>query len=166
MWGHHFLKTSLRTPAKDFRVVKPENWVSKPNSCPELGSYLGVLHPKTKSKLAKLEKWKVDIWRIVFAYEFVILHRKDHVWSSPPCNPSPESKDCRVVKPENWVGEFDIVTKLGLYVRSSHLNTMSEMTNPFSQKQQKNRVLNYDEIIYHKKEHIWCFVSEVIRFNL
>ena len=33
-------------------------------------------------------------------------------------------------------------------------------------KKKKKSVFNYYKIIYQKKWHIWCFIIEVIRFNL
>ena len=48
-----------------------------------------------------------------------------------------ETKDCRVVKPENWVSRLNSRTGLGLYVWSP--KTMSEMTKlPCGKKKKKN----------------------------
>ena len=142
MWGHPSSKTSLKTPTKDFRVVKPENWVGKLNSRSELGLYVGLLHPKTGSKLTKLEKLIFEKLGLHMRLPFFI--DKTMFGQSPPppfplvilllklkTAPSPETKNCRVVKLENWVSEFNILTELGLYVGSSHPNTMSEMTKFF-----------------------------------
>ena len=48
----------------------------------------------------------------------------------PPCNASPETKDCRVVKLENWVSKLNIYTELRLCVGLSHPKTMSRLTKP------------------------------------
>ena len=48
----------------------------------------------------------------------------------PPCHVSPNTRDCRVVRTENWVSKLNIHTELGLCVGSSHPKTMSELTKP------------------------------------
>ena len=48
----------------------------------------------------------------------------------PPCHVSPNTRDCRVVRTENWVSKLNIHTELGLCVGSSQPKTMSELAKP------------------------------------
>ena len=53
------------------------------------------------------------------------------MWGCQPSyNDSLETKNCRVVKPENWVSKLNFHTDLGLYVGSSHPKIMSKLTKP------------------------------------
>ena len=83
----------------------------------------------------------------------------------PLCNASPETRNCRVVKPENWVSKLNIRTELELCVGSSHPKTMSELTKPSCIKITKIKNKIRTRSFSHIKEHIWCFVIEVINFN-
>ena len=47
-----------------------------------------------------------------------------------------ETKDCRVVMPENWGSELSSRTGVGLYVGPSHPKTLSEMTKPWLENRQ------------------------------
>ena len=66
---------------KDYRVEKPENWVSKLNSCIGLGLYVGSSHAKTKSEMTKPSRknMKVDgrSWGI-----FKLCCKKGYIWCS------------------------------------------------------------------------------------
>ena len=57
MFGPAPLQCFLAT--KDYKVVKPENWVSKLNSSTELGLYVGSSTPKdnVKTDKAPLQSW-------------------------------------------------------------------------------------------------------------
>ena len=82
---------------------------------------------------------------------------------NPPYNASPETKDYRVVKPENWVSKLNIHTELGLCVGSSHPKTMYELTKPPCIKI-TDKIKIKIKLFSHIKEHV-CFVIEVISFN-
>ena len=79
------------------------------------------------SKKKKKKKPKKTNWGYMWGRHF---SKTRPSLVKPPCNPSPETKDCRVVKPENWVSKLNIRTELGLCVGSSHPQTMSELTKP------------------------------------
>ena len=50
--------------------------------------------------------------------------------TKPPSIGSPESKDCRVVKPGNRVCKLNFCLELALYMGLSRPKTMSELTKP------------------------------------
>ena len=87
------------------------------------------------------------------------------ILAKPPCNASPKTKDCRVVKLENWVTKLNICTELGLCVRLSHPKTVSELTKPPCIKKSRNKNKIKTKSFSHIKEHIWFFVIKVISFN-
>ena len=64
---HCFSKT------QDCRVAMPENWVSKLNSCTELGLYVGSSHPKTMSEMTNpppplAKRYSSRYWKKVTLY--------------------------------------------------------------------------------------------------
>ena len=132
MWVRHSSKTRpclVQSPCntslttKDYRIVKPENWVRKINFCTELGLYVVSSHPKTISRLTK-PLCKVGVWKKK-KKRTTTKKNRGYIWGrhssktrpslvKPPCNASHETKDCRFVKPENWVNKLNIHTELEL----------------------------------------------------
>ena len=135
----------------------------------ELELHVGLSHPKTMSRLTK-PPCKVSIWKKTDKQT-----NWGYMWSrhssktrpslvKPPCNASPETKDWRIVKPENWVSKLNIRTELGLCVGSSHPKTMSELTKPLCIKI-TNKIKIKTKSFSHIKGFIWCFVIDVTSFN-
>ena len=80
-----------------------------------------------------------------------------------------KTKDCRVVKPENWVSELNSRTGLGLYLGSSHPKTMSEMTKTPLQKKKKTSKFLVDSgkhSNFSVKKDVWCNIVERPFFNI
>ena len=119
MWGRHSSNArqilvkhpcNVSPDTKDCRVVEHENWVSKHNIHIELGFFVGSPHPKTMSRLKKPgykvcilgKKKKTTKTKTRISCErFLLLNNKTKIGQTL-YNPSPETKDCRGVKPGKW----------------------------------------------------------------
>ena len=82
-----------------------------------------------------------------------------------------KTKDCRFVKPENWVSKLNSRTGLGLYVGSSHPKTLSEMTKSACKKEKSNcRIFFLVDSGQHSnfsvKKYVWCSIAEKPFFNI
>ena len=76
-----------------------------------------------------------------------------------------ETKDCRVVMPENWKSKLNSRTGLGLYVGSSHPKTMSEMTKPPC----KTMTIfgrSWKNLNFPIKKDVKCSIVDRIFFNI
>ena len=113
IWKIKISPSSLAT--KDCWVVTPENWVSKQILFTELGLYVRLSHPKAMSRLKKVS-CKVGISKKPKLHVRSSLLKDKTKFDQPPYIGSPESKDCRVVKPGNWVCKLNFRLELGLYM--------------------------------------------------
>ena len=68
---HYFSKT------KDYRVVMPENWVSKLNSHTGLGLYVGSPLPKKMSEMTVLKQgYALELQKLKDYFDVLIQHRE------------------------------------------------------------------------------------------
>ena len=131
MWGRHSSNArqilvkhpcNVSPDTKDCRVVEHENWVSKHNIHIELGFFVGSPHPKTMTRLKKPgykvcilgKKKKTTKTKTRISCErFLLLNNKTKIGQTL-YNPSPETKDCRGVKPGKchvWIDEGPLYKK-------------------------------------------------------
>ena len=116
------------------------------------------------------------------------LNKAMQIWKIKISPSSLATKDCWVVTPENWVSKQILFTELGLYVRLSHPKAMSRLkkvsckvgiskkpklhvrSSLLKDKTKFDKAPLYKhyrkekdtKLFSHKKEHIWCFVVEVV----